>query len=71
MKKSDIIGAGFAAAILMGALGLVAPDEHRPAPAQEIRLIGECRGKYYGAMEEDQFPATGCTWIEPIRVDVD
>lgn len=41
MRKSDIIGAGFAAAILIG------------------------------AMEEDQFPAIGCAWIEPIRVDVD
>lgn len=71
MRKSDIIGAGFAAAILMGALWAVVPDEHRPTPAQEIRLIGECRGKYYGAMEEDQFPAIGCSWIEPIRVDVD
>lgn len=38
--------------------------------ATEIRLIGECDGKFYGAMEEDQFPA-GCAWIEPIRFDVD
>lgn len=38
--------------------------------AREIRLIGECDGKFYGAMEEDQFPA-GCAWIEPIRFDVD
>lgn len=41
-----------------------------PTPAREIRLIGECDGKFYGAMEEDQFPA-GCAWIEPIRFDVE
>jgi hypothetical protein len=38
--------------------------------ATEIRLIGECDGKFYGAMEEDEFPA-GYAWIEPIRFDVD
>lgn len=37
--------------------------------AQEVRLIGECGGRYFAAMEEDMFPK-GCEWIEPIRVDV-
>lgn len=38
--------------------------------AREIRLIGECGGKFYGAMEESDFP-DGCAWIEPIRYDVE
>ena len=41
-----------------------------PYPAREIRLIGECNGKFYGAMEESDFP-DGCAWIEPIRYDVE
>lgn len=41
-----------------------------PEPAREIRLIGECDGKFYGAMEESDFP-DGCAWIEPIRYDVE
>lgn len=50
--------------------GLLLAFAMTPTKAREIRLIGECNGKFYGAMEEDQFPA-GCTWIEPIRFDVD
>lgn len=38
--------------------------------ASEIRLIGECDGKFYGAMAESDFPA-GCAWIEPIRFDAE
>lgn len=41
-----------------------------PTPAREIRLIGECGGKFYGAMEESDFP-DGCAWIEPIRYNVE
>lgn len=37
--------------------------------AQPVRLIGECGGRFYAAMEESAFPS-GCEWIEPIRVDV-
>jgi hypothetical protein len=35
-------------------------------PAVQVRLIGECGGRYYAAKEESAFPAN-CTWIEPIR----
>ena len=35
--------------------------------AIEVRLIGHCDGKLLAAMEEDNFPASGCSWIEPIN----
>lgn len=59
MTKGEIIALAIAA-------GLALSLALSPTKAHEIRLIGECGGKFYGAMEEDQFP-TGCAWIEPIR----
>jgi hypothetical protein len=46
----------------------------RPA-AKEVRLIGWCvdengQGKLLAAMEEDNFPKTGCKWIEEIKYNV-
>lgn len=63
MTKAEIITFAIAA-------GLALSFVLSPTKAHEIRLIGECDGKFYGAMEEDQFP-TGCAWIEPIRFDTE
>lgn len=38
----------------------------QPSLATPARLIGECNGQLFAAMEEDQFPS-GCAWIEPIH----
>jgi hypothetical protein len=32
----------------------------------EPRLVGCCNGQKMLAVEEDEFPVTGCTWIEEI-----
>jgi benzoyl-CoA reductase/2-hydroxyglutaryl-CoA dehydratase subunit BcrC/BadD/HgdB len=32
----------------------------------EARLVGFCNGKYLIRTEEDEFPKTGCMFIEPI-----
>ena len=43
--------------------------EPRAYEASEVRLIGECNGKFYVAMEEDMFPprnvdgSPACKWI--------
>lgn len=34
--------------------------------ASEARLVGFCNGKYLIRTEEDEFPASGCVFIEPI-----
>lgn len=65
----DLIGIAFAGSLIIYALA-AALTFTQAQQAHEIRLIGECDGKFYGAMEEDQFP-TGCAWIEPIRFDTE
>lgn len=64
MTKGELFAFAIASALIF-ALGV-----SMPYPAREIRLIGECNGKFYGAMEESDFP-DGCAWVEPIRYDVE
>lgn len=64
MTKGELFALAIASALIF-ALGVSMPYH-----AREIRLIGECGGKFYGAMEESDFP-DGCAWIEPIRYDVE
>lgn len=64
MTKGELFALAIASALIF-ALGVSMPYH-----AREIRLIGECNGKFYGAMEESDFP-DGCAWIEPIRYDVE
>lgn len=33
----------------------------------EARLVGFCNGKYLIRTEEDEFPKSGCMFIEPIH----
>lgn len=35
----------------------------------EARLVGYCNGQYLIREEEDEFPETGCYFIEPITWD--
>ena len=65
MKLSEAFALAIVAALVFALAHVVADTR-----AKEIRLIGECNGKFYGAMEESDFP-DGCAWIEPIRYDVE
>lgn len=65
MTKGQLCASALVMILIASVLGL--PVKRH---AHEIRLIGECNGQFYGGMEEDEFP-DGCTWIEPIRIDVE
>lgn len=69
MTKGELFALALVVCLMSACLSLFTPAEHAPS-AVEIRLIGECDGKFYGAMEESDFP-DGCAWIEPIRYDVE
>lgn len=67
MSKWEFFALGIVVILMASVMALCA----KPAPrAVEIRLIGECGGKFYGAQEESDFPE-GCAWIEPVRVDME
>lgn len=69
-NRKEVIGlmaAAFATGALSTAGAAIAFGKLAGYPAAEMRLIGRCDGRIMGAMEEDQFPASGCEWIEPIR----
>lgn len=64
MTKPQLAASALVMALICAIMAMPAPR------VREIRLIGECNGKYYGAWGESDFPA-GCAWIEPIQFDVD
>lgn len=67
MNRSTLALVAFIAGALSTAGAALAVEAINGRPAVEVRLVGRCDGRLMAAMEEDNFPATGCDWIEPIR----
>lgn len=63
----QVAALSFALGALAPVIGAMALTEVNGLPATEVRLIGMCDGKLLAAKEEDNFPETGCAWIEPVR----
>lgn len=61
----------FFAGFLLGLLPYVTSETPKPVVKyiydDEARLVGFCNGKYLIRTEEDEFPKTGCMFIEPIH----
>lgn len=68
----------FIGGLLLGLIFAVGTITLVPSPTQikyiydtEARLVGFCSGKYLIRTEEDEFPKSGCMFIEPISLGHD
>lgn len=70
MKKTlQLIGEGVAVGALAVAIIFAFGPPKKYIYDDEARLVGYCNGQYLIREEEDEFPDSGCYFIEPIAWD--